>query len=106
MVTDDRSRVATTPNSDEHPRLSVRIDQDKCTGDGLCVQFAPDLFEFDVDGLAYVKTPGGELRTEPGSTVPVPLTLLDATVDAADECPGNCIYVRHADGRVEAGPAD
>jgi ferredoxin len=106
MVTDDRRRVATTPNPGEHPRLLVRIDQDKCTGDGLCAQRAPEVFEFDIDGLAYVKDAAGELRTEPGATVPVPLALIDATVDAADECPGNCIYVRHADGRVEAGPED
>ena len=35
--------------------LQVWIDQDLCTGDGLCVQYAPEVFEFDVDGLAYVK---------------------------------------------------
>jgi ferredoxin len=106
MVTDDRRRVATTSNPGEHLRLFVRIDQDKCTGDGLCVQFAPELFEFDIDGLAYVKNDAGELRTAPGSTVPVPPRLVNAAVDAADDCPGDCIYVRHADGRVEAGPAD
>ena len=35
--------------------MKVWIDQDLCTGDGLCVQLAPQVFEFDVDGLAYVK---------------------------------------------------
>jgi ferredoxin len=106
MVTDDRRPVATTSHPGEHGRLFVRIDQDKCTGDGLCVQYAPALFEFDVDGLAYVKDSAGELRTEPGAAVTIPPLLLDAAVDAADECPGNCIYVRHPDGRVEAGPED
>jgi ferredoxin len=106
MVTDDRSRVATTPNRGEHSELVVRIDQDKCTGDGLCVQRAPDVFEFDIDGLAYVKNSAGELQLAPGSAVRVPLPLVDHVVDAADECPGNCIYVRHPDGAVEAGPAD
>ena len=35
--------------------LQVWIDQELCTGDGLCVQYAPEVFEFDIDGLAYVK---------------------------------------------------
>ena len=35
--------------------LHVWVDQDLCTGDGLCVQYAPEVFEFDIDGLAYVK---------------------------------------------------
>ena len=35
--------------------LRVWIDQELCTGDGLCVQYAPEVFEFDIDGLAYVK---------------------------------------------------
>src|SRR5690348_13284822 len=40
--------------------LRVWIDQDECTGDGLCVQYAPEVFEFDVDGLAYVKNSADE----------------------------------------------
>jgi ferredoxin len=84
--------------------LSVWVDQDLCTGDGLCVQMAPDVFEFDVDGLAYVKDSDGELRTVPGSTVPVPPGLADDVIGAADDCPGNCIHVTGADGRAVAGP--
>ena len=52
--------------------LKVWIDQDLCTGDGLCVQLAPAVFEFDVDGLAYVKDSSGELLLDPGAAVPVP----------------------------------
>ncbi len=47
--------------------LRVLIDQEECTGDGLCVQYAPEVFEFDVDGLAYVKNGGGDLLARPGS---------------------------------------
>ena len=46
----------------EADELRVWVDQDLCTGDGLCVQYAPEVFEFDVDGLAYVKDAAGELR--------------------------------------------
>lgn len=63
-----------------------------CTGDGLCVQYAPEVFEFDIDGLAYVKDPDGELLTEPGAQVSVPPELRLPVIDAAKECPGECIF--------------
>jgi ferredoxin len=84
--------------------LSVRVDQDLCTGDGLCVQYAPEVFEFDIDGLAYVKSPGGELRQEPGARVDVPVACIRDVLDAAAECPGECIFVTGADGTTVAGP--
>ncbi|MGW5698279.1 ferredoxin, partial [Streptomyces asiaticus] len=28
----------------------VWIDQDLCTGDGICAQYAPEVFELDIDG--------------------------------------------------------
>jgi ferredoxin len=84
--------------------LRVRVDQDKCTGDGLCVQYAPQVFEFDVDGLAYVKNGSGELLTTPGALVDVPESLLVAVIDSADECPGDCIHVTDSAGARVAGP--
>ena len=86
-------------------KLRVRVDQDLCTGDGLCVQYAGDVFEFDVDGLAYVKRPDGELLLAPGSRVDVPEHLRLEVIDAAKECPGDCIHVhRAADDVPVAGP--
>ncbi|MEU9031976.1 ferredoxin [Streptomyces sp. NPDC048383] len=85
--------------------LEVWIDQDLCTGDGICVQYAPEVFELDIDGLAYVKSPEDELLQEAGATTPVPLTLLQDVVDSAKECPGDCIHVRRVSDRVEVfGP--
>jgi ferredoxin len=85
--------------------LEVWIDQDLCTGDGICVQYAPEVFELDIDGLAYVKDAADELVQTPGATVPVPLPLLRDVVDSARECPGECIHVRRAADRVEVyGP--
>jgi len=85
--------------------LMVSIDQELCTGDGLCVQYAPEVFEFDVDGLAYVKDAGGELLQAAGAQVPVPGNLRLDVIDSAKECPGNCIHVRRAaDGVAVAGP--
>lgn len=86
--------------------LEVRVDQDLCTGDGLCVQYAPEVFEFDIDGLAYVKDGSGELQLTPGARVDVPAHLRLDVIDAAKECPGECIHVTRAgDGVPVAGPA-
>ncbi|GAA3024250.1 ferredoxin [Streptomyces glomeratus] len=85
--------------------LEVWIDQDLCTGDGICAQYAPEVFELDIDGLAYVKGPDDELLQAPGATTPVPLPLLTDVVDSARECPGECIHVRRVSDRVEVfGP--
>ncbi|MEU3277029.1 ferredoxin [Streptomyces antibioticus] len=85
--------------------LEVWIDQDLCTGDGICAQYAPEVFELDIDGLAYVKSPQDELLQDKGATAPVPLPLLTDVVDSARECPGDCIHVRRVSDRVEVyGP--
>jgi ferredoxin len=94
---------ASTESSDGE--LEVWIDQELCTGDGLCVQYAPEVFEFDVDGLAYVKDGAGELKLDPGQRVGVPAGLRLDVLDSAKDCPGNCIHVqRAADGVAVAGP--
>ena len=85
--------------------LQVWVDQDLCTGDGLCVQYAPEVFEFDIDGLAYVKDSGGDLLQSPGARTGVPGRLRLEVIDAAKECPGECIHVvRPADNAEVAGP--
>ncbi|MBO7935586.1 ferredoxin [Streptomyces sp. S9] len=85
--------------------LEVWIDQDLCTGDGICAQYTPEVFELDIDGLAYVKSPQDELLQDKGATAPVPLPLLTDVVDSARECPGDCIHVRRVSDRVEVyGP--
>ncbi|MDT5035013.1 MAG: ferredoxin [Micromonosporaceae bacterium] len=91
-----------TVDTDE---LQVWVDQELCTGDGLCVQYAPEVFEFDVDGLAYVKDTAGGLQLAAGASVAVPAHLRLEVLDAATECPGDCIHVRRAaDGTPVAGP--
>jgi ferredoxin len=83
----------------------VWVDQDLCTGDGLCVQLAPEVFEFDIDGLAYVKDDSGELLTSKGARVPVAADLRLDVLQSATECPGECIHVaRRTDGVVVGGP--
>jgi ferredoxin len=85
--------------------LEVWIDQDLCTGDGLCAQYAADVFELDIDGLAYVKDAEGALQSAPGARVAVPADLVLNVIDSAKECPGDCIHVRRTtDGTMVAGP--
>jgi Ferredoxin len=85
--------------------LRVLIDQDLCTGDGLCVQYAPEVFELDVDGLAYVRDSVGNLLTERGAYADVPDKLVSEVIDSARKCPGACIHVvRASDGVEVAGP--
>ena len=81
--------------------LRVWVDQQLCTGDGLCVQYAPEVFEFDIDGLAYVKDADGELRTAPSDRVDVPEHLRLDVLDSAKECPGECIHVEEAGGGTD-----
>ena len=45
--------------------MKVWIDQDLCTGDGLCEEIAPDVFTLLDDGLAYVKE-GDKVFDDPG----------------------------------------
>lgn len=80
------------------PGLYVWIDQDLCTGDGLCEEVCPDLFFGADDGLFYVKEKGerGDIlnpRLRMGNGLAfVPEALIDAAVEAAEECPGECIF--------------
>jgi ferredoxin len=63
------------------------------------------VFEFDIDGLAYVKDDAGELLQSPGVRTGVPARLRLEVIDAAQECPGDCIHVVRKNDDVEiAGP--
>ncbi|MGD9705884.1 MAG: ferredoxin [Acidimicrobiia bacterium] len=71
------------------------IDQDLCTGDGLCTDHCPEVFILLDDGISYVHD-GNEIGNEPGgaaSTVHVPRHLERAAVNAALDCPGECIFL-------------
>ena len=80
--------------------MKVWIDQDLCTGDGLCEEIAPDVFTLLDDGLAYVKDGGkvfdGSAPDRPAGAeglANVPAALEEATIESAEECPGECIFI-------------
>ena len=85
--------------------MKVWIDQDLCTGDGICAEICPPIFEMADDGLAYVKEehwkslagPDGgmgdpALKMAEG-TASVSEELLEAVIESAEECPGECIFI-------------
>lgn len=79
--------------------MKVWIDQDLCTGDGLCEEICPDVFTLLDDGLAYVKE-GDRVLNDPGgsaSMATVPSEFEDAVREAAEECPGECIFIEFDD---------
>ncbi len=87
---------------------TVWIDGDACTGAGTCSQIAPEVFHQRSDGIWAVKEDSahfGETVIFDGSSTPgrgpdglegqarVPEVLLGSVIEAAEECPGECIYL-------------
>jgi ferredoxin len=88
-----QGRLTTEERDDD---MKVWIDQDLCTGDGLCEEIAPAVFTLLDDGLAYVKDADGSVKSEPGGSAgmaDVPSDLEEAVVEASEECPGECIFI-------------
>ena len=82
--------------------MKVWIDQDLCTGDGICAEICPDIFEMHDDGLAYVRKPTGRRCTapmvppqvSPSTRWPESLrSIWTPPYESAEECPGECIYI-------------
>ena len=85
--------------------MKVWIDQDLCTGDGICAEICPDIFEMADDGLAYVKEehwksiagPDGG-KGEPAYQMAEGMAagsdeVAEAVIEAAEECPGEGIFI-------------
>src|SRR5580765_6327538 len=95
-----RSRAEHLPGplartAEEKDEMKVWIDQDLCTGDGLCEEIAPDVFTLLDDGLAYVKE-GAKVFSDPGGAeglANVPAGQEEAVIESAEECPGECIFI-------------
>lgn len=74
--------------------MKVSIDQLQCTSSGLCEVIAPDIFVIRGDGLAHLVEEkdlslGGplfECSVTPGRE--------DAVREAAEQCPGECIFLK------------
>jgi ferredoxin len=88
--------------------MKVWIDPHECTGAGTCEQIAPEVFQPRSDGVWAVKeeppyfdrTTVFDGENAPGhgpegsaGLARVPTELLDSVIDAAEDCPAECIYL-------------
>jgi len=74
--------------------MRVWIDQDLCTGDGLCEESAGRVHS-SRRRPGYVKQ-GDTILNDPGGSsqmATVASELEDAVTEAAEECPGECIFI-------------
>jgi ferredoxin len=88
------------PGSNETvSEIRVWIDQDLCTGDGICTDHAPQVFTILEDGIAYCLE-GDKVFNDPGGAAElarVPRAAEKDVVDAAAECPGECIFIEFSE---------
>jgi ferredoxin len=85
--------------------MRVWIDQDCCTGAGLCVDHCPELFIVLEDGIGYVHDGALIVAEGDSPSLAVPRRHEQAAVDAAERCPGECIYLE-PDRKVPASDDD
>jgi ferredoxin len=85
--------------------MRLWIDQDCCTGAGLCVDHCPDLFIILEDGIGYVRDGAGAVTGADHRAVAVPRRYEQAAIDAVERCPGECIYLE-PDAAPEGTGAD
>jgi ferredoxin len=76
-------------------RYQVWIDQDLCTGDGICEDYCPEVFVILDDGIAYVHE-SGIVMNDPGQSeglARVRPEHEEDVISAASDCPGECIFI-------------
>ncbi len=66
--------------------LEVELDRDVCMGSGNCMAEAPDAFDLDDDGIAFVIDPAAVSE--------------DTIVTIARKCPSQAITVRRDGSRL------
>ncbi|RST72966.1 ferredoxin [Siminovitchia acidinfaciens] len=73
------------------------VDQDTCIACGSCGACAPDIFDYNEEGLSYV------ILDENTGMAEVPEELYDDLEDACDGCPTDSIKVADEpfEGQVE-----
>ena len=91
-----RTGRPTRPGADTaYGAMKVWIDQDLCTGDGLCEEISPAVFTLLDDGLAYVKDANKVYNDPAGAEglAEIPDGELEGVIESAEECPGECIFI-------------
>ena len=73
--------------------MRVWVDHHLCIGNGICADICPEVFQV-AGGIAYVLGPdGARLASGVDGSADVSGELVDAVIEAAEECPAECIYL-------------
>jgi ferredoxin len=64
-------------------KLKITVDHNKCVGNAMCEQYAPNVFALNDERQSYVKNPEGD--------------PLEKILEAAENCPVSAITVEDAD---------
>ncbi len=64
------------------------VDKETCIACGLCGALAPDIYDYDDEGLAYVLIDNNTGQTE------IPEQLVDDMNDAHENCPTGSIKIK------------
>lgn len=72
--------------------MRVWIDGDACTGVGLCESACPEVFTMASDGIAHVVDRSGSVLAS-NTAAEFADALLDNVLEAAEDCPEECIYI-------------
>ncbi len=62
--------------------MKVKVDHELCSGDGICADICPEVFEMNDDDQANVIVDV------------VPTEAEDAVKEAAEDCPESCIEIK------------
>jgi ferredoxin len=73
--------------------MKVWIDQKACIGNGICTECCPEVFVLADTDIAYIRDGDHLLPEGEAGALTVPDDLVDAAIEAAEECPAACIYV-------------
>jgi ferredoxin len=73
--------------------MKVWIDQDLCSGDGLCSETTSGVFAMGDDGVAHVLMPDGSLGNGCDDMALVSADQESAVRDSACECPTECNFI-------------
>ncbi|MCL6457040.1 MAG: ferredoxin [Gorillibacterium sp.] len=68
----------------------TKVDKEECIACGSCGSAAPEIFEYDNDGLAEVVFEGDNNK---GVTA-IPAAMEEELQDAVESCPTECIKVQ------------
>lgn len=79
--------MATDVDERQIGEFTVRIDRLLCVGFGDCIELAPDLFEFDDEGIAVFVAGARDMA-------------LDRLREACDCCPVDALTLLNGDGTV------